>query len=260
MLSRTQCVSRIARTQALHTSWQRERFRCYSATTAEDPSWFQQLRTQMLQRDVSYISEDITAQHEHRLARTLLGFLPAEWCRAPSFKKPVLPVGHHVIWFNMAAPSLELLPDGTDDYHSPGDPWVRRMWAGGSVQVKPSEYFHKKHGFALGTAIAGAERIKDVQLRGKDDAAKIFVTIERRFARIDQLFKSHRQASLLGEKTTRINVQKYFKEQLRDDEPWGDAILKEERNLVFFKERSAEEMEAIKAGQMAPVRYLKGML
>ena len=211
----------------------------------------------MLQRDVSWLLEDITAQPAHRLSRTLSGFLPVEWCRPPTSKNPVLPVGHHLIWFNLTAPSQELLPDGTDNFHSPSEPsWVRRMWAGGSVRLKPDKYYHKKSGFAVDTAIVGAERIKDVQLRGKDEAAKIFVTIERRFARLDQLYESHRKVHQGSEKSNGPNVQRHFKQQLRGDEEWGDAILKEERNLVFFRERTAAEMDAIKAGQMAPVRYL----
>ncbi|KAF1851066.1 uncharacterized protein K460DRAFT_401093 [Cucurbitaria berberidis CBS 394.84] len=255
MLLRTPYISRIARTPAHGTTWRRTPG-CYYSTSTDDPPWFQQLRAEMLHRDITWLLEDITAQPEHRLSRTLSGFLPDEWCRPPSSRKPVLPVGHHLIWFNLVTPSHKLLPDGTDDFHSPAAPWVRRMWAGGSVRLKPDEYFHKKSGFTLATAIAGAERIKDVQLRGKDDAAKVFVTIERRFARLDQLYESHQKAYQNSEKSNVPNVQRYFKEQLRNDEEWGSAILKEERNLVFFKERTAAQLDVIKSGQMAPVRYL----
>ncbi|KAJ4366935.1 hypothetical protein N0V83_007465 [Neocucurbitaria cava] len=208
----------------------------------------------MLDRNVLWHLEDITAQPERRLIKTLEGFLPKEWCRLPTKKSPFLPFGHHLIWFNTAAPSHALLHDGTDDYHSPPDPWVRRMWAGGSVQLKPDQYFDRKLGFTMDTAIAGAERIKDVRLHGQGDTAKIFVTIERRFARLDQLLKSHKKVYERAENAP--NVRTHFRQQLRDDEEWGDAILKEERNLVFFKERTTAEMDAIKAGQMAPVRYL----
>ncbi|CAO2649442.1 Nn.00g068270.m01.CDS01 [Neocucurbitaria sp. VM-36] len=256
MLLRTPCISRTVRTQIRRVGWRRIPFRRYSSTGTDDPPWFQQVRAEMLQRDVSWLLEDITTQPEHKLIRTLSGFLPDEWCRLPTFKSPVLPVGHHLIWFNLAAPSHELLPDGTDNFHSPPDPWVRRMWAGGSVQLKPDEYMNKKSGFILGASIAGAERIKDVRLRGKDDAAKIFVTIERRFARLDRLYESHRRVHEGSKASNAPNVHRHFKQQLRDDEEWGDAILKEERNLVFFKERTVAEIDAIKAGQMAPIRYL----
>ncbi|KAH7390461.1 hypothetical protein BKA66DRAFT_439776 [Pyrenochaeta sp. MPI-SDFR-AT-0127] len=252
---RTPCLRRLNRTPAPHTRWKWAPVRGYASGT-DDPPWFQQLRAEMLDRDTTYLLEDITAQSGHKLANTLSGFLPEQWCRPPDFKKPVLPIGHYLIWFNPALPSDKLLPDGTDMLHSPGEPWVRRMWAGGSVQLKPDAYFHRKNGFTLDTAIAGAERIKDVQLRGKDGDLKIFVTIERRFARLERLYESHRRAHNGSEKSNGINVQRYFKQQLRRDEEWGDAIFKDQRNLVFFKDRSAAELDAIKAGQTAPVRYL----
>jgi hydroxyacyl-ACP dehydratase HTD2-like protein with hotdog domain len=186
---------------------------------------------------------------------TATGFLPREWCWSPGVKRPVLPVGHHLIWFNAAVPTQELLPDGTDASQSPGDPWVRRMWAGGSLQIKPDDYVDPISGFRLDAPILGAERIKDVQLRGQGDGAKIFVTIERRFARVDRVQENYRKMHGSIRRGHIAKTQRFFEEQLRDA-GWGDSILTEERNLVFFKERTAEEKDAIKAGQLAPVRYL----
>lgn len=210
----------------------------------------------MLQRDVTCALENITAQPEHRLSNTLVGYLPQDWCRPPVFTNPVLPVGHHLIWLNPALPTGQLLPDGTDASHSPGGLWVRRMWAGGSLHLKPDIYFHAKHGFTIDTVIAGAERIKDVRLRGEGDAAKLFVTIERRFARLDTLYSSYASAHSDSERIDGANVQTHFKQQLRDDEEWGDALFKEERTLVFLKERTTAELDAIEAGHMAAVKYL----
>lgn len=248
-------LRRINKIPVHHTQWKCVPTRCY-ASRADDPPWFQQLRADMLRRDTTSLVESITAQPGHKLSNTLSGFLPEQWCRSPNFKHPVLPIGHYLIWFNPALPSDNLLPDGTDMLHSPGEPWVRRMWAGGSVQLKTDEYFNKKTGFTLNTAVVGAERIKDVQLRGKDADMKIFVTIERRFARLGRLYESHRRAHGDSEKSNNLSVLRHFKQQLRDDLEWGDEIFKDERNLVFFKDRSAAELDALKAGQMAPVRYL----
>jgi hypothetical protein len=231
--------------------------RCYTSTDSDDPPWFQQLRAEMLQRDMTQIPEHITAPHEHKFSRTLYGFLPKEINQAPGSRNPVLPIGHHLIWFNPAWPTHELLPDGTDVSQSPGGPWVRRMWAGGSIQLRPDDYYHKKRGLTLDTEMAGVERIKDVRLRGQDHSAKIFVTIERRFARLEQLKEGHRETrGSLGRNGGLGNAMRYFGEQMQQDEGWGDAILKEERNLVFMKERTTAELEAIKAGEGTAVKYL----
>ncbi|KAA8625752.1 hypothetical protein PtrSN002B_005106 [Pyrenophora tritici-repentis] len=205
----------------------------------------------MLQRDVKHFPDHITNQHEFRLSQTLMGFLPQEACITPGYKKPVIPVGHHLIWFNAAIATNELLPDGTDALQSPGGPWVRRMWAGGSLQVKADAYFDKSLGFVLDTPMLGTECIKKVELRGEGDAAKIFVTVERRFARVDHLAKSYTEEhGSLGRATGLERVQGYFAEQIRKDEGWGHALLKEERNLVFFKKVAAAE------ARNAHVKYL----
>lgn len=228
--------------------------RCYAVDSTDEPEWFQALRARMLGREATHMYELITAGPQSRLSNTLLGFLPAEWCRPLPTTRPVIPPGQHLLWFNSALPTQELLPDGTDASQSPGDPWVRRMWAGGSVTLRSNDYYDRKYGFILNTAMAGTERIKDVRLRGEGDTAKIFVTIERRFARVKDIYttirEERRRESQYG------SPSRIFERLLRDDHEWGSAILKEERELVFFKERSAAELKAIKAGQMISVKYL----
>jgi hypothetical protein len=53
-----------------------------------------------------------------------------------------------------------------------------------------------------------------------------------------------------------LSPQWHFREQLRS-KAWGDAILIEQRNLVFLKDKTTAELDAIKAGNMVPVKYLK---
>ncbi|KAL6160233.1 hypothetical protein ACJBU6_01580 [Exserohilum turcicum] len=237
--------------------WRGILHRRHASTSADDAQWFPQLRDQMLQRGAIHLPDHLTTPPEYRLAQTLMGFLPLECCSLPASHKPILPVGHHLIWFNPAVPTDHLLPDGTDASHSPGGPWVRRMWAGGSLKLNSDDYFNKRNGFARDTPMTGVERIKHVQLRGQGDAAKIFVTIERRFARLDTL--KQRYSALydrLGKDSGLPKIQAFFENQLLSDDDWGDALLKEERNLVFLKERSTEELGAIKAGQVTPIKYL----
>ncbi|EMD67662.1 hypothetical protein COCSADRAFT_158029 [Bipolaris sorokiniana ND90Pr] len=211
----------------------------------------------MLQRGATHLPEHLTTPPEYKLSQTLTGFLPREFCHPPGRRNLIIPFGHHLIWFNPSLPTHDLLPDGTDASQSPGGPWVRRMWAGGSMQAKPDVYFDKFRGFAVDTPMAGVEHIKHVRLHGQGDTAKIFVTIERRFARIDALQESYRALhGSLGRATGLRKIQSYFEDQLRGDDAWGNAVLKEERNLVFFKERSVAELDAIKSSQMASIKYL----
>lgn len=147
MLLRTPCTRRIARTSARRTSWQRIPLRCYTSANLDDPPWFQELRAEMLQRPVLHLPDHITYSQEYKLSRTLSGFLPREWNHPTGPQTPGLPLGNHLIFFNPAMSTPDLLPDGTDASQSPGGPWVRRMWAGGSMQLRPSDYYHVTRGF-----------------------------------------------------------------------------------------------------------------
>jgi len=211
----------------------------------------------MLQRDVIHLPEFIATPHEFKLSQSITGFLPQEWCYAPGVRSRMVPFGHHLIWFNPAVRTTELLPDGTDASQSPGGPWVRRMWAGGSIQVRPDEYYDRNRGFRVEFPMSGTEHIKHVRLHGEGDTAKIFVTIERRFARVDIVGRAYNAKHGKLGKNGGKKLKTYLEQQLRNGDDWGDAIVKEERNLVFFKERPAAELEAVKAGQMATVKYLQ---
>jgi hydroxyacyl-ACP dehydratase HTD2-like protein with hotdog domain len=48
-----------------------------------------------------------------------------------------LPQGHHLVYFPLQLPPSELMPDGTDPGHCPGEPFTRRMWAGGEIKFLP---------------------------------------------------------------------------------------------------------------------------
>ena len=208
----------------------------------------------MLGRSVRHSREYVDVNLDHRLVDTICTFLPREWCPRPLGSSVSLPMGHHLVWFNTSMPADKLLPDGTDPLQSPGPPWVRRMWAGGDVRVRPGGYYQTGKGFAVDTTMVCAERIQDVQLRGQGEAAKVFVTIDRRFARLDTLRAKYQDLPTAGGRP--IGPLWQFKQQLRSD-GWGDAVLREQRNLVFLKEKTPTELEAIKAGEMVPVRYLK---
>jgi hypothetical protein len=258
MLLHTRHLARIRSTRLPCWRWQGIRIRSYVSESIEsngDPAWFQELRKEMLSRPVATSREHITLDTDHKLTQSLSAFLPPRWSRRISRNKAVIPLGHNLVWFNTSMPVDQLLPDGTDPLQSPGEPWVRRMWAGGSMQAKGADYYDFDKGFTPDSYMLYAERIQDVRLRGSGDAAKIFVTIERRYARTETLDKtlvSLREQDA-GSKTS---ISAILREQMLRGEEWGDAILKEERNLVFLKEKTPAELELIAAGQTLPVKYL----
>jgi hydroxyacyl-ACP dehydratase HTD2-like protein with hotdog domain len=202
------------------------------------------MREEMLRR--KYILADtITPFQEQKINNTLLDlFSHDKGIRTAT--NEAIPFGHHLVYFNPSPTSRNLLPDGTDDLHSPGAPWVRRMWAGGKLQLDMQKYFSLQDGWLLNHDFVCAESISDVQLRGNGDSAKIFVTIERRFARSDS--KNVNRYKDIGRE---------LQDQMQKGAEWGDASLIEERNLVFMKARSTEEVDAIKEDKFTPVRYLK---
>ena len=216
-----------------------------------DESSFLKLRAEMLDRTLPALPDVITRAHMRKLAATLAPFLPRYIHNSQS-------LGEHLINFNTIVPSNELLPDGLDSLHSPGDPFVRRMWAGGSMVLDvPSHYSEGDRGWKFDKRLWGVERIKDVQMRGPKGEEKIFVIIERWFARDLALRKTAKKE--LGRRGYDIEekIPTLLRRQMEEKEEWGDATLVEERNLVFLKARGENELEAFRTGQLAPVRYLE---
>ncbi|KAF2999217.1 hypothetical protein E8E13_001192 [Curvularia kusanoi] len=105
--------------------------------------------------------------------------------------------------------------------------------------------------------VSCVERIKDVRLQGVDDEAKIIVTVERSFtgngvriaAGTDKV-ESKGQAEDQAE-----DVHGFLEGHTRDE--WDKVLIKEERNLVFIKAKSAAELKSIQAGELLEPRYLK---
>ncbi|KAF1915321.1 hypothetical protein BDU57DRAFT_269555 [Ampelomyces quisqualis] len=262
----THRLARAARPPQRCPPWRRRPapLRPYSAATAstataaaaDDPPWFRDLRREMLSRPMAAATEFVNSDADKKLEASLSPFLPPAWRRRVGSQRPrlLVPLGHSLLWFNTCVPVDQLLPDGTDPLQSPGGPWVRRMWAGGRMEVNKSDYYSTARGFAMNATMVSAERIADVQLRGSGDAAKILVTLERRFARAETL-RQKKMRGVFRVDPSPLALQRDFCEQTLHQD-WGDAILKDERNLVFLNGKTPEEMEAIRAGEFVPVRYL----
>jgi hypothetical protein len=254
----TRSISRVAQTRPCHTRWRHTTIRCYSSSSeaGDDAPWFLELRREMLDRPTAVFRECANFDTDRKLTDTLSTFLPPQWCGRLRRGRSRVPMGHSLLWFNTSIPVDQLLPDGTDPLQSPGEPWVRRMWAGGNMQMRQEEYYHKQRGFNIDSDMACAERIKDVQLRGQGDAAKIFVTLERRYTRWETLQK-HMRPGPPSALPWDADIEAIFRRQLLNED-WADAMLKEERDLVFLKEKTPTEFKAIQAGQLVPIKYLEG--
>lgn len=218
--------------------------RCQS--TATD---YSHLQTELPFRKLPILYDDLTTRNAHNLNVSLASFLPKDWlssdahdghlpssasdlCLAPAF---------HLVYFNPALPASKLLADGTDPNQSPGDPFVRRMWAGGQVRFNPARErdgnSSKRARLVLdGSRYACVEGIRDVTIKGKPGSEKVFVGIERRFG----------PAYSHGEEDTRSRLWS------ANEDDFNESTVIERRNIVFMRERTAEELQAVKEAGAAP--------
>ncbi|KAH8600819.1 HotDog domain-containing protein [Bisporella sp. PMI_857] len=138
----------------------------------------------------------------------------------------ILPQGHHLVYFPPQLPSSSLLPDGTDILHSPGPPFSRRMWAGGSLVFETGL---GKQLFINNDRLCCTELISDVTVRGKHPDEKVFVSVTREYSKLFDLDAS-------GRKTKLDPLRKLQHEEIGRNLIFSPSVT-EERNLVFFRDR-----------------------
>jgi len=130
------------------------------------------IREEMISRNVNVLEDWLIPTPTKVLLSTLRPFLPPLPPRLSTAKTTLVTYGHHLVYFPPATDLANLLPDGTDALHSPGRPFTRRMWAGGSIDFRSSIP-------AEGQRYKCVERITDVQARGLEGEEKVFVDITR---------------------------------------------------------------------------------
>jgi hypothetical protein len=147
----------------------------------------------------------------------------SEQRRLPSIKHPgYIPPGHHLVYFPPQVTLSELLPDGTDILHTPGQPFNRRLWAGGKISFPQSS---GGGGLLLdGQRAVCVERIENVDIKGPEGDEKILVTIDRRFASVDEDEDDLRTRTRVSDNSTDVLIEK--------------------RTLVFMRDCNAEESKA----------------
>jgi hypothetical protein len=219
-------------------------------------------------RPPNIIYDYLSPTPSHLLNISLADFLP-ESCYPPGFSTAdlslslarnssntsspaFLPQGHHLVYFSPQVPSSALLPDGTDPLQSPGPPFVRRMWAGGSLVFTANV----KDRLRLDTARAACiEQITDVSVKGTEGDEKVFVKIERSVG----LVESKQSATRLESEKPRDDQQ--LLQQFSKREENGLSLV-EVRNIVFMREKTpaaakedAARSERILKRMQIPLRY-----
>ena len=209
-------------------------------------SSFANLHSELTSRRLPLLFDDLSVRPSHQLHRTLDDFLPS---RNPAFSPASslssshflqLLHGYHLVYFPPLTPLSHLLPDGTDPEQSPGEPFVHRMWAGGSIRFRPDQntFLRKQRAVAL-------ERIIDVVTKGAPGDEKVIVTVERRIgmSKVDgQPRKPGRPARTEDAEVMQLaleereqwerSLEQRIRESMMAD---NDCAAIERRNIIFLQ-------------------------
>lgn len=182
------------------------------------------IHSELTLRKLEIIYDQPNETNSRLLDITLADFLPSSTVSVvdpkvqASWKEGTLPQlrlrpGHHLVYWPPASRLSLLLPDGTDPDQSPGEPFVRRMWAGGRIKFPRASEMPPLDG----SLQACSERISNVVIKGNAGDEKIFVTIERCFSRVEK------------------PITQESENRLREQAP---TALVEYRDIVFMRENT----------------------
>lgn len=212
------------------------------------------IHKKLTSRRPNKIFDYLTSTPSHLLNISLADFLPGS-CYPPGFTADklglpstpsLLPDGHHLVYFSPQVRGSDLLPDGTDPLQSPGEPFVRRMWAGGALRFDNGS----SNQLELNNRRAYcSEHIPDILVKGQEGDEKVIVNIERRIGYCRDLCHEERLLESTPRSTTEYGSQ--MDTQVEDP----PAII-ETRNIIFMREKSAA---ATKADVARPGKILKRM-
>ncbi|KAJ5095139.1 hypothetical protein N7532_007430 [Penicillium argentinense] len=201
------------------------------------------LHHQLTARKLPLTYDYLHPQPSHLLNLTLNDLLPPSPTSKnlstplPSIRNPSpLPISHHLIYFPPQVTLSQLLPDGTDTLHTPGPPFNRRLWAGGNIR------FPGRSPLLDGSRAVCIESIRNVTVKGREGEEKVIVTIERRVGTVPE------------EESEPETWRRLWTENEAAD---GEASVVENRDLIFMRAKSAEQIRVDKDGFELPRRIIK---
>lgn len=201
------------------------------------------LRHDLTTRKLPLTFDYLHPQPSHLLNLSLHDLLPQSsgGCNVspilPSITNPSpLPIGHHLIYFPPQVTLSQLVPDGCDVLHTPGEPFNRRMWAGGNVR------FPTAGPLLDGSRAVCIESIRNVTIKGREGDEKVIVTIERRVGTVPE-----------GE-TEEETWNRIWQENEAD---LGNSSLIENRDLIFMRAKTAEQIALDREQFSEPTRFVK---
>ncbi|KAJ5787457.1 hypothetical protein N7457_002447 [Penicillium paradoxum] len=202
----------------------------------------ERLHHELTTRKLPLTYDYLHPQPSHLLNLTLRDLLPqsripSDYATLPSIQNPSpLPVGHHLIYFPPQVTLSQLLPDCTDTLHTPGEPFNRRLWAGGNLRIPVCSPQLD------GSRAVCIESIRNVTVKGREGDEKVIVTIERRIGNVPE------------EETVEQTWNRIWKENEADA---GESSVIENRDLVFMRLKTSAQIEADKAQFGKPDRIVK---
>lgn len=202
----------------------------------------ERLHRELTTRKIPLTYDYLHPQPSHLLNLTLCDLLPQsittdDYATLPSIlKSSPLPVGHHLIYFPPQVTLSQLLPDCTDTLHTPGEPFNRRLWAGGNLRFPASSLPLD------GSRAVCIESIRNVTVKGREEDEKVIVTIERRVGSVPE-----------GEPAD-ATWGRIWKENEEDP---GESSVIENRDLIFMRLKTDAQIEADKDQFGKPSRIVK---
>ncbi|KAK0621399.1 hypothetical protein B0T17DRAFT_494810 [Bombardia bombarda] len=168
--------------------------RLQAVQTPRNHAFIKKATEAMAGRKPKLIVDTLSPTNSHLLNLALSDVVPNKYMN-PQFPlpsdEPPLPYGHHLVYFPLQLPTSMLMPDGTDPDHSPGDPFVRRMWAGGELTFHRGQQLRLDNRRAVCLETLGAPVMK---LGASEAQDKIFVNVRRRYGRI----RDEKDSDLVG--------------------------------------------------------------
>ena len=137
--------------------------------------------TALTTRPPKLIHDYLSPTPSHLLSTTLSDLLHTPQTSSPiiASRPAVLPQGHHLVYFPIQTPPSKLAADGADPDHSPGEPFVRRVWAGGELRFGKGW-----RGLRLDCReVLCKEVVRDVKVKGEGEGMKVFVDVVRQYGR-----------------------------------------------------------------------------